>query len=46
MDADFPADEIETNAHVLSITATLLMASRTAFIVARLADEPMVIKCH
>lgn len=42
--ADFPADEIETKAHVLSITATLLMASHTAFIVMRFADEPMAIK--
>ena len=44
LDADFPADEIETKAHVLSITATLLMASHTAFIVARFADVPMAIK--
>jgi hypothetical protein len=44
LDADFPADEIDTKAHVLSITATLLMASHTAFVVARFADEPIAIK--
>jgi hypothetical protein len=43
LDADFPADELDTKAHVLSITATLLMASHTAFIVARFADEPIAI---
>ncbi len=43
LDADFPADELDTKAHVLSITATLLLASHTAFIVARFADEPMAI---
>jgi len=43
LDADFPADELDTKAHVLSITATLLMASHTAFIVARFADDPIVI---
>ena len=43
LDADFPADEIDTKAHVLSITATLLLASHTAFVVARFADEPMAI---
>ena len=42
-DADFPADEIDTKAHVLSITATLLLASHTAFVVARFADEPIAI---
>jgi hypothetical protein len=41
--ADFPADQIDTKAHVLSITATLLMASHTAFVVARFADEPIAI---
>lgn len=43
LDADFPADELDTKAHVLSITATLLMASHTAFIVARFADDPLAI---
>jgi len=44
LDADFPADEIDTKAHVLSITATLLLASHTAFVVAQFADQPMAIK--
>ena len=44
LDADFPADEIDTKAHVLSITATLLMAKHTAFVVTRFADEPIAIK--
>jgi len=43
LDADFPADVRDTKAHVLSITATLLMASHTAFIVARFADDPLSI---
>ena len=43
LDADFPADELDTKAHVLSISATLLMASHTAFIVARFADDPLAI---
>ena len=44
LDADFPADEIDTKAHVLSINATLLLASHTAFVVARFADEPIAIE--
>ena len=43
LDANYPADELDTKAHVLSITATLLMASHTAFIVTRFADEPIAI---
>ena len=43
LDAGFPTDETDTKAHVLSITATLLLASHTAFIVTRFADEPMAI---
>lgn len=43
LDAEFPADELDTKAHVLSITATLLMVSHTAFIVARFADDPIAI---
>jgi hypothetical protein len=43
LDADFPADELDTKAHVLSMTASLLMASHTAFIVARFANEPIAI---
>ena len=38
LDADLPADELDTKAHVLSITATLLLASHTSFVVARFAD--------
>jgi hypothetical protein len=41
--ADFPADELDTKAHVLSISATLLMASHTSFIVARFANDPLAI---
>ncbi|MFT5729538.1 MAG: hypothetical protein ACI8PB_003709 [Desulforhopalus sp.] len=41
--ADFSADELDTKAHVLSISATLLMASHTSFIVARFADDPLAI---
>ena len=44
LNADYPADEIDTKAHVLSITATLLMASHTAFIVGQFADQPVAIK--
>ena len=44
LNADYPADEIDTKAHVLSITATLLMASHTAFIVGQFADQPIAIK--
>lgn len=44
LEADFPADEIETKAHVISITATLMMASHTAFVVAHFAGEPLAIK--
>jgi len=43
LDADFPADERDTKAHVLSMYATLLMASHTAFIVTRFADDPLTI---
>jgi hypothetical protein len=43
LDATYPADEIDTKAHVLSITATLLMASHTAFVVTRFADQPIAI---
>mgnify|MGYP001822276841 CR=1 FL=1 len=43
LDADFPADELDTKAHVLSISATLLMASHTAFIVARYAEDPLTV---
>ena len=43
LDADFPADLTDTKAHVLSITATLMMASHTAFVVARAADKPLLI---
>ena len=43
LDADFPADVTDTKAHVLSITATLMMASHTAFVVARAAGEPLLI---
>jgi len=43
LDADFPADELDTKAHVLSITASLLLASHTAFVVARFADQPVAI---
>jgi len=44
LDADFPADDRDTKAHVLSMHATLLMASHTAFIVSRFADDPLTIK--
>jgi len=43
LDAKYPADELDTKAHVLSITATLLITSHTAFIVSRFADEPIAI---
>ncbi len=44
LDADFPTDLKDTKAHVLSITATLLMASHMAFLVAEFVDQPLVIK--
>ena len=44
LDADFPEDPKDTKAYVLSITATLLVASHTAFVVAEFADEPLAIK--
>jgi len=43
LDAVFPADELDTKAHVLAITATLLLASHTSFVVARFADQPVAI---
>ena len=43
LDAVFPADELDTKAHVLAITATLLLASHTAFVVTRFADQPVAI---
>ena len=43
LDADFPEDELDTKAHVLSMSASLLLASHTAFIVARFADDPLTI---
>jgi hypothetical protein len=43
LDAAYPADEIDTKAHVLSITATLLMASHTAYVVNLFADHPLAI---
>ena len=43
LDADFPADELDTKAHVISISAALLIASHTAYIVARFADDPIAI---
>ena len=42
--AQFVSDDLGTKANVLSITATLLMAGHTAFVVAQFADDPIAIK--
>ena len=44
LQARFVSDDLDTKADVLSITATLLMASHTAFVVAQFADDPIAIK--
>jgi len=44
LDPDFAGDSLDTRAHTLSITATVLMTSHTAFVVAQFADDPIAIK--
>ncbi len=44
LDSKFSNSESETKAHVLSIMATLLLASHTAFVVAQFADDPIAIE--
>jgi hypothetical protein len=44
VDANFTNDDIGTKAHVLSIAATLLIASHTALVVEHFADDPAAIK--
>lgn len=44
LDAKFPDDVTDTKAQVLAITATLLIASHTAFVVEQFAEEPVAIK--
>jgi hypothetical protein len=44
LNEDFPDNETDTKAHVISLTAILLMANHMAFAVAEFADEPIAIK--
>ena len=44
LNAHFASDDLGTKADVLSMTATLLMASHTAFVVAQFADDPIAMK--
>jgi hypothetical protein len=44
LDPGFPDDETDAKAQVLSIAATLLIASHTAMVVEQFADEPVAIK--
>ena len=44
LNEDFPDNSIDTKAHVISLTATLLMTNHSAFAVAEFADKPITIK--
>jgi hypothetical protein len=43
LNAQFSSDETETRAHVLSITAALLLSGHAAFVVAEFADDPVAV---
>ena len=44
LQAQFPDDPLDAGAEVLSLTATLLLASHTAFVVDQFADDPVAIR--